>query len=201
MGVPRILVVCTANVCRSPMGAALLQHQLDAVGVAAVVTSAGTSPVTLPVDPVATEVLAARGIDISAHRPRMATKQGVATDGADLVIAMTRAHLRVVATTQRDAFFRTFTLRELSRRHVSIQTAVPAVAEANSVTLAAWTTVLSAGRRPIDLLGDSVDDDIADPYGMGHARVAAAAADIDQLIGSFVHDPPWSGLKGQPGHC
>ena len=43
---PRILIVCTGNICRSPLAEQLLRQNLTAAGIDAVVTSAGTRAMT-----------------------------------------------------------------------------------------------------------------------------------------------------------
>ncbi len=87
-----ILVLCTANVCRSVMTQAMLSARLTAQGTAADVTSAGLlSDGQRPPDAVA-GVLAARGLDVSAHRSRRVTAADLAA--ADLVIGLAREHVR-----------------------------------------------------------------------------------------------------------
>ncbi len=74
------------------MAACLLQQHLDAAGVET--ASAGlTALVGQPIDPTAGEVLAAHGLDASAHRARQATPEIL--QRADLVLVM--------ETRQRDA--------------------------------------------------------------------------------------------------
>lgn len=64
----RILVVCSGNICRSPLAEALLARQL---GEGHAVASAGIGAlVGAPADPHAVELMDERGIDIRAHRAR-----------------------------------------------------------------------------------------------------------------------------------
>jgi protein-tyrosine phosphatase len=178
----RVLVVCTANVCRSPMAAAFLDDALHGDGIEAVVTSAGIRPADLPVDPVATAALAEFGLDISGHRPRAVTREMVETDGADLVVTMTREHVRTVAVLERAAWPRTFTLRELVRRAEAV--------ESRDCSIDAWVAALGAGRRPSAVLGDDPADDIADPYGAGRATVWRTAAELRSLVARLVQRWP-----------
>ena len=180
----RVLVVCTANVCRSPMGEALLRQQIAQRGGSAVVASAGTRVVDLPVYGHSVEALADRGVDISSHQPRQLTRELIRAEGADLVIVMTRSHLREVVTRDRSAFTRTFTLRELGRRIATAGRDLPS-------DLAGWTTALSYGRRATDLMGDDADDDLADPYGMGLAEVRRSADEIERIVRLIAAGAPW----------
>src|SRR5262245_45150403 len=116
----RALVVCTANVCRSPVAERLLTKRLaervDADGEPWVVTSAGIADVVAPLDPNTVAVAAAAGLDLTDHRPRRLTADIVATDGADLILGMAREHVRHVAALDPTVWLRTFTLKELVRR-------------------------------------------------------------------------------------
>ena len=159
------------------MGQGLLAHHLVESGAEVTVTSAGTHASGLPVDPSAVSALHRLGVDISAHVPRRLDREVVRADGADLVIAMTRAHLRQVAVTDRTAFARSFTLLELARR---IERSGPP----RDPGLAAWVAHLGEGRRVADLMGDDPLDDVADPYGQGDAMVRRAADEIDRLTAS-----------------
>ncbi|MDP9911797.1 protein-tyrosine phosphatase [Variovorax boronicumulans] len=81
-----VLVVCIGNICRSPMGEALIAAALPQIQV----TSAGTGAlVGHPADPIARKLMAERGIDIEAHRARQLT--GQMCQQADLILAMDEA--------------------------------------------------------------------------------------------------------------
>ena len=167
----RMLVVCTANVCRSPMAAALLAHRCDELGVKVSVSSAGVQAHQLPVDPDAVAVLAEHGLDISAHQPRSLDRAML--EDADLVITMTRDHLRTVATTIPGVFRRAFTARELARkltRHEHLD-----------------LDVLNEGRSPRDLMGNDAADDIADPYGKSLQWHRLCAEEIDEAMRTIAH--------------
>jgi protein-tyrosine phosphatase len=73
-GARRILLVCTGNICRSPIAEGVLRAKLSAAGLAqrAVVDSAGTHGyhTNEPPDPRAIRVAAARGYDIAPLRAR-----------------------------------------------------------------------------------------------------------------------------------
>ncbi len=169
----RVLVLCTANVCRSPMGEALLQRRCAELGVDVQVTSAGTQRHDLPVDPVAVAAMAEQGLDIAAHQPRQLDRALLEADGADLVITMTRDHLRMVATSAPGVFRRSFTAKELARRLAAVE----------SLDLSR----LNEGRTSRDLMGDDPDDDVADPYGMSLQRHRECATEIDLVMRVVAH--------------
>lgn len=188
----RILVVCTANVCRSPLAAALLQEALTARQVHATVRSAGTRRVKLPVDPEIVKILDERGIDAGHHQPRVVTPAIIINDGHDLVLTMTREHVRDVVATDRMAWKRTFTLRELVRRAEASDHGRQQHRTARSGhPTASWLEAVGAGRRPIDLLHGSALDDIDDPYGQSRRILRQAAQEIDALCGRLVATAPW----------
>jgi protein-tyrosine-phosphatase len=153
------------------MAAAFLRRHLAAMGVDAIVESAGFRQDGLPVAPLAVDVLAARGIDIAEHRSRSVTRDRAAR--ADLVIGMTNAHVREAVVAYESPLDSTFTLRELVRR-----------AEINPRTtgepIAAWVKRLGAGRHASDLVGQSADD-IADPIGEPPDVYERVASELDDL--------------------
>lgn len=83
----RILIVCTGNICRSPMAEALMRRQMDESGRTVQVRSAGVGALEdQPADPPTQALMRARGIDLSAHRARQVTP--ALARWADLILVM-----------------------------------------------------------------------------------------------------------------
>jgi protein-tyrosine phosphatase len=168
-----VLVLCTANRCRSVMAGALLARRLGAVGAAGWVRSAGVLAAGQPAPPEAISVMAGYGLDVSRHRSRLMTADELGA--ASLVLAMAREHVRHAVVTEPAAWPRTFTLKEILRRG---EQAGP---RASGESLADWTARLHAGRERSGLLGDSPDDDVPDPMGGPPQAYLRSAALLDQL--------------------
>lgn len=112
---PTILVVCTGNVCRSPMLERLLQREVDAAHGSGVVSvrSAGTRAlVGSPMDERSAQLLERLGGDPEGFAARALSEQVVA--GADLVLTATPEHRSAVVSLDPRALRRTFTVHELA---------------------------------------------------------------------------------------
>ncbi len=83
-----ILVICTGNICRSPMAEGLLRHMLAARAIKGVqIRSAGTHALDgRPAEPHAVEAARELGADIAAHTARSLDSEMVMA--ADLVLVM-----------------------------------------------------------------------------------------------------------------
>lgn len=115
MAAGRILVVCTGNVCRSPLVERLLQQGLDQRWGPGrfEVRSAGTGAlVDHPMDERAAGVLTGLGGSHDGFRARHLA--GPMVEEADLVLTATRDHRAAVVRTSPRAMKRVFTVRELA---------------------------------------------------------------------------------------
>ena len=160
----RLLVVCTANVCRSAVAERMLARELagrrDVDGHEWIVRSAGTADVQAPMDRNTIAAAEAIGLDITDHVARPLTRDILNTDGADLVLTMTREHLRYVVALDQSAWSRSFTLKDLARRAATV---APATAETGGFE--SWRSRLAERRTAADMLKPDPCDDIVDPYG------------------------------------
>jgi protein-tyrosine-phosphatase len=170
-----VLVVCSANQCRSPFGAAALGDAFARRGWNVAVMSSGTNafagaPATKPTIDEARR----RGLDLTGHRSAPLDPV-IAAEVADLVLGMERAHVREVVARDPRAWPHTFTLKELARRGQAVG---PRRADE---PVATWLARVGADRRPLDLLGASPDDDVADPTGSLTTDHTAMADDVTVL--------------------
>lgn len=172
-----VLVLCTANRCRSVMARALLAARLAAVRPAVTVRSAGLLQPGLPPPGEVIAAMAGLGCDVTGHRSRVVSASDLAR--ADLVLGLAREHVRHAAVLLPAAWPRSFTVRELVRR--SGQSGPRRAGE----PLAGWLARAHHGRDRAGLLGEAAQDDVADPMGGPPHVVAAIAAELSELMGSL----------------
>ena len=172
-----ILLLCSANICRSAMAEPLLSARLTGLGASVAVWSAGMTGAAVPPPAEAVAALDARGYDISGHLSRPVRAADLAA--ADLILGMAREHVRHAVVLLPTAWPRTFTLKDLVRRGRRIGARAP------GEPLSVWLTRAAAGRDHRDLLGRSAGDDVADPYGGPAHRYELTADLLDQLTGEL----------------
>jgi protein-tyrosine phosphatase len=179
------------------MAGALLDRRLDLLRRPVMVRSAGVLPGDLlpegqPPPPEVISALDAYGLDLSGHRSRRVTSGDLAQ--ADLVLGMSREHVRCAVVAAPDTWPRVFTLRELVRRGEQTGPRVP------GERLADWLARVHEGRERGALLGDSPVDDVADPTGGPPQAYADTAALLDELVGRLAWlcwELPADSLPGQ----
>ena len=160
------------------MAQALLSRRLADLGSDTTVRSAGMLGDGHPPYPEVVSAMAGYGLDVSSHRSRRVTSEDL--EGADLTLAMARENLRHAVVTAASVWPQSFTLRELVRRGAAVG------GRAQGETVAGWLARVHEGRERAALLGDSPDDDVADPVGgprRGYADTAAVLSDlVDRLV-------------------
>ena len=184
VAVERILVICSANRCRSPLAAALLRDHLVGRSPEAHVASAGFGDAGAPATSATVEAASALGLDLAEHRSRAV--ESALLVRADLILTMERYHVREVVVQDPDAWDRTFTLKELVRRGEA--TGVRGAGEG----LGEWCARVGTGRERRELLGASVTDDVADPTTGGAAEHERTAEELQDLVTRLV-ELAWPG--------
>jgi len=171
-----VLVVCTGNICRSPLGEGFLRRALIArMGdEAPEVRSAGTagwegSGATRE----SVQAGAERELDVASHRARRLTS-GLLGD-VDLVVAMAAEHRDAVAAMAPGLASRAFTLKELTRLSESL----PPSTGRDLASFVERIEAADALRRG-GFAGNPLDDDVTDPLGMPLATYRAIAWDIEE---------------------
>lgn len=101
----RILVVCTGNICRSPVAAALLANalpnrQVESAGLGALVDHG--------VEPTARALGEAEGLDLAGHQARQLSVEMLRS--ADLVLVMSEGQRRAVGELAPEALGKTMCL-------------------------------------------------------------------------------------------
>ncbi len=185
-----ILLVCTGNICRSPMAEGLLRDLLAArfpdgqveVSSAGIAALDGNAP-TVEAQHAALE----RDADISSHRARRLRIDHI--QQANLVIGMAEEHVQAVRDLVPAAAQKAFTLKEL----VGLFEDMPPVELARSFDDEAFRArVAEAAARRATRPLDVVDLDVSDPLGMSLETYRATAWELDTLLGQLVE-----GLAGK----
>jgi protein-tyrosine phosphatase len=176
-----ILVLCTGNICRSPIAEGILRDELQRrLGDdAPEVISAGVSGWDgSPATPEAVEAANERGTDISGHVARRLVRRDV--DRADLILCMAGEHRQEVLHAVARASDKVFTLKELVR----LLETRPAEAGAGLT----WIERVRAADqlRGSGFRGNPNDEDISDPLGLPLESYRAVAWEIDEWIRRLV---------------
>lgn len=160
----RVLVVCTANICRSPYLELALRR---ATGGAVEITGAGTHGFDAePMDPTMAAVARARGLEPDGLRSKAVTRALVAE--ADLVLTAEERHRSFLLEEHPGAFRKVFTLGQLAR----------GVEQLDGEVVDPRELVARIGaQRP-----SAAGTDIADPYRRGPAAAEACADHVDRLV-------------------
>jgi protein-tyrosine phosphatase len=170
-----VLLVCTANICRSPAAEVLLRR-LVRPGSGITVASAGVH--ARVGEPMALEMAGLLDIPPETVVARQFTAE--AARGADLVLTMTRAHRASVVTSAPAAIRRTFTLREFGDLAGLVDASGVLSGRVTPAERLAGLT--GAAPRFRSQRSDGPDDDVEDPYGRDAAAYARALDVLRQSL-------------------
>ena len=158
-------MVCTGNICRSPLGESLLRNELSRLPVK--ISSAGThalvgQPMHGPVQNFADEF----GLSDAALHEAQQLTIGMLKE-SDLILAMDRGHRREIVEMLPRASRLTFTLREFARLADQVSNEDIAMRSGHSPLELLRSVVESVAqlRGTLPLLDDPLQEDVVDPYG------------------------------------
>lgn len=177
----RVLAVCTANVCRSPMIGAMLRSTVgprtgeNGYGDWQIATAGTSVPDGWSTSSEVIDVLARRGIPLIGRPARQVTARLLGQ--ADLVLTAERSHRAWIVRQSPAMVHRTFTLLQFARLCEAGLAGHPG---GNVLTGPALLSVALAGRSRLQPAPDS-EESLTDPIGLGSPafdecadRVAAA---------------------------
>ncbi|MBC7631150.1 glycosyltransferase [Aeromicrobium sp.] len=168
----RVLLVCSGNICRSPVAERLLQSR-SLAGAVVHAESAGTGAlVGEPIHPQMVDVMRASGVELAEFAARQLMPHMI--QAADLVLTMTREQRATVLRLDPRALAKTFTLTECAALVIS----AGSFGSAESL----------AARRPYIALEPS-DYDIPDPYRRRDNAFQQAFASINKAVDILCNGP------------
>lgn len=142
---PNILIICTANICRSPVGEVVLRDRLHKQGLTDwTVASAGTW--AEPDRSAATfsrQLVAEQGLNLEEHRSRMVSEPDLAA--ADLVLVMETGHAEALRAEFPHYARKVFLLSEMAGPRYSVTDPYGGPLEAYQEMVTELTTLIERG--------------------------------------------------------
>ena len=178
-----ILVVCTGNICRSPLAEKLLQARLTAAGISAIVTSAGTrAMMDHPMTDEAAFLATQYGAEPTLHAAQQLTTDRIAA--ADLVLTATREHRGEVVSLHPRANRYAYTLNQFARLASVVEPPTGGPIE-TTTTISNFLTNISITKGLALPPADAQDDDIEDPYRRSAATYDRVGRIIDTAVATI----------------
>ena len=175
----RVLLVCTGNICRSPLAEQVLRQQFAKLGVESQVqiSSAGTMALKgHPLQEKSGESMTELGYSPTEHRARQLTAEML--EEADLVLSATAEHRSEVAKTLISANKRSFTIPEFARIATFMASKPESLAELEPATTMQAKVQLAARYRGYAPPAKA-SEDIDDPWGQSYESYQVAAKQIN----------------------
>jgi protein-tyrosine-phosphatase len=172
-----LLVVCTANIARSPLVAALFEVHARVRGLDGEleIASAGTrAREGHAAAPPSVAIAAGWGVDLRQHRSQPVSDELL--ERSDLILTMTEGHRDALAGRGARVSQRCFTLPELHRLVRDIEVAAPSSPSERLLEAAQQ----AHRRRPVSVRPGP--EDIRDPYGHDDEVYRAVATELVGLV-------------------
>ncbi|GJN41996.1 arsenate reductase/protein-tyrosine-phosphatase family protein [Corynebacterium ammoniagenes] len=164
-----ILMVCTGNICRSPMAENLLAKMVQDISEVRIMSAGTHAMVGEPMFPISQQIAQSYGAeDLESHRARQVTDELL--KASDLVLTMTREQRRFVVESNPHVTRRAFTLREFSRL-ASVTTDEMLAADLETIKdfnvdkLRTAVQSVSLSRSQVSPVSEPAELEVIDPYG------------------------------------
>lgn len=178
--VAELVIVCTANICRSPLAEAMLaEAAAERLGPDAPVhlSSSGIHGLAgEPAAPLSADEATGRGLDLSGHVARVTDAEAVGR--ADLILTMTERHRGRIVRLHPAAARSTFTIREFARLTGALK---PLEGDLSVRERVRFVTRLAHGARAY-VARPSEEEDVADPYGGPREGYIETADQLAELV-------------------
>jgi protein-tyrosine-phosphatase len=122
--------------------------------------------------------MAQYGVDLSNHVSRQVTAGSAAE--AEIILGLTREHVREVVAMAPQAWPKTFTLKDFVRRAERVGP------RRRHQRVADWLVSVGTGREPYQVLGADPEDDVIDPFGRRERVWKQVVDEIDDLVRRIV---------------
>jgi low molecular weight protein-tyrosine phosphatase len=171
--VPRILFLCTANRCRSPLAEQIMRRILHEQGLRALISSAGLLQGGFRTPPTGIAVALSNGLDLSRHRSVQVSTRLI--EVSDVILTMSRAHAREIVALNPESWPRVYPLKQFTQLLSSAS--LP-----RRSYLRDATTLLGETRKRSSILGNPLADTVRDPMGTPHDVWQAVIDDIREQL-------------------